>query len=79
MSNPVFLEELLAQSADGAFIVDHNQRIVAWNPAAEKLLGFMARDVIGQPCYQILGGRAEGAASFVAGDVNRLGPANGTI
>ncbi len=60
MANPVFLEELLAQTADGAYVVDQSQRIVAWNDAAEELLGFSAQDVVGQPCYQIIGGRAEG-------------------
>ncbi|MCB0147530.1 MAG: PAS domain S-box protein, partial [Caldilineaceae bacterium] len=47
MANKKFLRELLDRSADGAYVVDGDQRIVAWNAAAEELLGFEARDVVG--------------------------------
>lgn len=56
MARSAFVAELLENSADGAYVIDANQRIAAWNTAAERLLGFSAADVIGQPCYQILGG-----------------------
>jgi PAS domain S-box-containing protein len=60
MSDGPFLRELLAHSADGAYVVDCEQRIAAWNSAAEELLGFRAEDVVGQPCHQILGGHTDG-------------------
>ena len=56
MARTSFLAELLENSADGAYVIDASQRIAAWNEAAERLLGFRAADVVGQPCYSILGG-----------------------
>ncbi len=50
----------MRSTADGAYVVDEHQRIVAWNQVAEDLLGFTAKDVLGQPCHQIIGGRADG-------------------
>jgi DNA-binding CsgD family transcriptional regulator len=60
MSDLAFLQELVNRVADGAYIVNEAQRLIAWNAAAEQLLGFRAADVIGMPCYQILGGRSDG-------------------
>lgn len=60
MAELEFLQEIVNRSADGAYIVNDSQRIIAWNKAAEQILGFRARDVIGMPCYQILGGRSDG-------------------
>jgi len=60
MPDTKFLAELLNSTADGAYVVDERQRIVAWNIAAENLLGFTALEVMGQPCHQIIGGRADG-------------------
>ncbi len=57
MATLEFLQDLVDRAADGAYVVDENQRIVAWNDAAEKLLGFQAKNVIGMPCQQILGGQ----------------------
>lgn len=53
------LKELLGglQSADGVFGVDRNQRIIHWSPSAEQILGHTAEEVLGQPCYKVLGGR----------------------
>lgn len=60
MTTRIFLQELLEKSADGAYIVDENQRIVAWNQQAADLLGFEPQEVIGAPCYQVLGGHSDG-------------------
>ncbi len=60
MADLAFLQELVNHVADGAYIVNESQRIIAWNAAAEQLLGFRAADVIGMSCYQILGGRSDG-------------------
>ena len=42
---------------DGAFAVDPGQKIVYWSASAEQLLGHAAKDVVGRPCYEILGGK----------------------
>ena len=60
MGEDALLHDLLSRTADGAYIVDERQRIVAWNAAAVDLLGFTAQEVMGQPCHQIIGGRADG-------------------
>ena len=60
MTDFEFLQDFVNRTSDGAYIVNDSQRIIAWNSAAERLLGFQAREVIGVSCYQILGGRSEG-------------------
>jgi PAS domain S-box-containing protein len=60
MTTSIFLQELLDRTADGAYVVDDNQRIVAWNQVAANMLGFEPQDVIGAHCYQVLGGHADG-------------------
>lgn len=62
------LQDLLVHTADGAYVVDQNQRIVAWNEAAETLLGFTAPAVQGQPCYQIIGGHGDGGCMICRRD-----------
>lgn len=42
-------------TVDGLFCVDRDQRIVHWAPSAERVLGFSAAEVMGRPCYEILG------------------------
>ena len=42
---------------DGVFIVDQSQRIVEWGPSAEQMLGHRSEDVVGKPCYEVIGGR----------------------
>lgn len=49
----------LSRTSDGAFIIDGRHRIIFWNQAAEAILGFAPKEVIGQQCYEILGGRDE--------------------
>jgi PAS domain-containing protein len=48
----------LAQAADGVFAVDRAQRIVFWNAAAERLLGYTADEVYGRTCDEVFGGQA---------------------
>lgn len=50
---------MLAQSGDGAFVIGPDDRIVVWNHAAEKLLGYAAGDVLDRPCDQVFAGRDE--------------------
>ena len=35
---------------DGVYFVDRNRRITYWNPAAERITGFLAGEVIGSRC-----------------------------
>ena len=53
------LYHALAGAADGAFVIDEEQRIVFWNQAAQEILGYSAEEVVGRACYEILGGRDE--------------------
>lgn len=57
------LRDLLDHTADGAYVVDQDQRIAAWNKAAESLLGFTAQEVVGSNCYQVLGGHTDGGCA----------------
>jgi PAS domain S-box-containing protein len=47
---------VLAQTADGVYAVDQRQRIVFWNAAAERILGYRAEEVIGRPCHEVFDG-----------------------
>lgn len=49
--------EFLANTSDGVYAVDADHRIILWNRAAEEILGYAAAEVLGEPCYQILGSR----------------------
>ncbi len=51
------LEDALARAGDGAFAVGPQGRIMLWNRAAERLLGFAAREVLGKSCCDIFSGR----------------------
>lgn len=47
---------LLQNTADAAFSIDDEGRILSWNKAAEKLLGYPASDALHKSCYEILEG-----------------------
>jgi len=49
--------DIVASTADAAFGTDERGRIVIWNKAAERLLGYTAARVLGKPCHEILAGR----------------------
>jgi PAS domain S-box-containing protein len=48
---------LFAQTGDGMWAVDAEQRIAYWNQAAEELLGYPAEAAVGQLCYRLVAGR----------------------
>jgi len=48
------LFQALAHAADGAFVVNEDQRILHWNEAAQELLGYTAAKVVGQTCYETI-------------------------
>lgn len=50
------LFHMLANAADGAFVVNKNQHIIFWNQAAQKILGYPSNKVVGRPCYEMLRG-----------------------
>jgi PAS domain S-box-containing protein len=49
------LDRLLAGIGEGGFVVGADGRILLWNAAAERTLGYAARDVIGRRCDQVFG------------------------
>lgn len=51
------LWKLLAGTGDAAFAVNDQGLICAWNPAAERLLGYASSEVLGRPCASILQGQ----------------------
>jgi PAS domain S-box-containing protein len=50
------LTAMLERTADGAMVVDQEGKIVLWNRAAERLLGFRATEVVGRFCRDVLRG-----------------------
>jgi PAS domain S-box-containing protein len=50
------LDEAFARTADGAFAIGGDGRIVLWNRAAEKMLGYSAREAIGRACCDLFVG-----------------------
>lgn len=49
------------RSDEGLFVADEHQRIVAWSPSAEAMLGFKAEEVLGRPCYEVVAGKDLGS------------------
>ena len=47
------LGRALERTGDGMAVVDVRHRIVGWNDAARRLLGYAARDVEGRPCCTV--------------------------
>lgn len=52
-SNPL---DVYAQTGDGVYAVDSQQRIVYWGLSAQRALGFKADEVLGQHCYSVISG-----------------------
>lgn len=53
------MDEILqafAQTHDGVWAVDLEQRILLWNEAAEAMLGISRREALGTYCYRLLAG-----------------------
>lgn len=44
-------------SDEAVFAIDRTDRIVVWNGACEKLLGYSASLVLGRFCFEVMGGR----------------------
>jgi PAS domain S-box-containing protein len=50
------LERALARTGDGCVVIDAGGRITFWNAAAEKMLGWPARDAVGRACCDVFAG-----------------------
>jgi len=50
------LEQILAETADGAFVTDPGASIILWNDAAERLLGWSRQEAVGLACCEVLVG-----------------------
>jgi PAS domain S-box-containing protein len=50
------LRPMLERAGDGAFVIGADGRIALWNRAAERILGYTARDVLGRPCCDVFAG-----------------------
>jgi PAS domain S-box-containing protein len=55
--DPVELEGVLNRAADGACATTGTGRIALWNAAAERILGYPAREVVGRTCCEVFAGR----------------------
>jgi PAS domain S-box-containing protein len=54
-----YFESLLEISPTAIAVVDLDARIVSWNPAAERLFGYSADEVIGRVMDEVVAGRPE--------------------
>jgi PAS domain S-box-containing protein len=50
------LEQALDRAGDGAFAIGPEGRVAVWNRAAERILGWSAKEVLGRPCCEVLAG-----------------------
>ena len=48
------LTKQYAQATDGLMVVDQDQKIQFWNSAAEELLGFRNKNVLGKLCFEVI-------------------------
>ena len=46
--------ESLGRCEDGVYAVDSDHRIILWNQAAERILGYRAEEVMGRYCYDVV-------------------------
>jgi len=58
-----FYRGLLDSLKDGVCFVDRDLLVTYWNRGAEDLTGFLAADVVGKPCHDVIRCREEDGAS----------------
>ncbi|HRF01709.1 MAG TPA: PAS domain S-box protein, partial [Pirellulaceae bacterium] len=58
--DPQLLAEIVDQMHAGVFTVDARGRFVAWNAGAERITGYAAAELIGQPCRLLEGENCRG-------------------
>ena len=49
--------EIIESTAEPAFATDESGRVVIWNTAAERLLGYRPEEVLENPCHEVICGR----------------------
>lgn len=49
--------DIFVNIADGVFVVDSENKIIFWNRAAQNILGFSRKEVVGRSCYDVIAGR----------------------
>jgi PAS domain S-box-containing protein len=59
---------LLEHMRDGVYVVDRARSIVEWNPAAERITGYLRQDVYGRQCQQDLLMHCTTAGDVVCGE-----------
>ncbi len=47
---------VLSRTADGVYALNQEQRIIFWNSAAERILGYRAEEVLGRACHDLFEG-----------------------
>lgn len=62
--DPAILQSMADAMADGLFTVDAQGRFVAWSAGAERITGYTAEEVIGQPCRILEGPNCKGFAKL---------------
>jgi len=67
------LEQSLARAGDGAFAVGSDGRVAVWNRAAERILGWSAKEVLGRPCCEVFDGSDSQGQSFCYQGCNVMG------
>ncbi|MBE2198333.1 MAG: PAS domain S-box protein [Anaerolinea sp.] len=58
------IADLFSHTGDGACIIDENQRIISWNPAATAMLGYSREEALGQLCWELLLGNTRDNKPF---------------
>jgi two-component system, NtrC family, response regulator HydG len=58
--DPEILTTIVDAMADGLFTVDAQGRFVAWNRGAERITGYSAAEIAGQPCQILEGPNCKG-------------------
>jgi len=53
-----------ARTADAMFVVGPDYRIAHWDARAESLTGFLAEEMVGELCYEVVQGECEGGNSL---------------
>ena len=48
-----YAEKVLGSITDGVASTDPGKRIASWNPAAETIMGYTAKEAVGTPCSEI--------------------------
>jgi PAS domain S-box-containing protein len=51
-------------TADAVFVVDPEYRVVYWDARSESLTGFLAEEMVGGACYEVLSGEDEDGTPF---------------